>query len=85
LDRVTTWLGSEVSEESYIRYYEVKGEIEGFSKERLREVILRDLGNHSVDVVRVARSNRNMIFRYTYKNTGESFDIVISNEELMAA
>ena len=38
LDRVTTWLGSEVSEESYIRYYEVKGEIEGFSKESIKTI-----------------------------------------------
>ena len=85
LDRITTWLGSEVTTESYIRYYELKREIEGFSAERLKECILRDLNSNRVLVIRLARTNRNMVFRYTYKTTGETFDIVISNEELKAA
>jgi hypothetical protein len=30
----------------------------------------------------MVRTNRNMIFRYTYRDNYETFDIVISTEEL---
>ena len=36
----------------------------------------------SVHVQRMIRTNRNMIFRYTYRDNYETFDIVISTEEL---
>jgi len=85
VDKLTIWEGSESTKDSFILFYKIKKEIEGFDTGVLKENILKIINPNSVQAIRLARSNKNMIFRYTYSTTGESFDIIISNQELMAA
>ena len=85
VDSITMWNGSEVTNDSYIMYYEVKKNFENIIPEKLREVILSQIDKYSVQSIRLARSHRNLVFRYTSRKTGENLDIVISNQELMAA
>lgn len=85
IDYLTTWVGSESTRDSYILYYEVKRDFETINQKVLRKNILSQINTNSVQVIRIARSRKNMIFRYTDRKTYESFDIVISNMELMAA
>lgn len=85
IDYLTTWVGSESTRDSYILYYEVKRDFETINQKVLRKNILSQINTNSVQVIRIARSRKNMIFRYTDRKTYESFDIVISNMELIAA
>lgn len=85
IDYLTTWVGSESTRDSYILYYEVKRDFETINQEVLRKNILSQINTNSVQVIRIARSRKNMIFRYTDRKTYESFDIVIGHMELMAA
>ena len=84
VDRVTTWVGSEVTKDSYIMSYEIKKEIEGFSADVLKDNILKEINPNCVQTIRLVRSGKNMVFRYTYTNTYESFDIVITPNDLKA-
>jgi hypothetical protein len=81
-DSVTIWTGSVVTKEAYIYDYELKREVESFSKETLKERIMGQIDLNCVQVKRLLSSNRNMIFRYTYRNTGETFEIIINTDEL---
>ena len=84
IDYLTTRIGAESTNESYILIYEVKRKIESVSENSLKESILANINKSCVLTQRIVRSNKNMIFRYTYRNTENSFDIVISNDELKA-
>ena len=84
VDRVTTWVGSEVTKDSYIMSYEIKKEIEGFSADVLKDNILKEINPNCVQTIRLVRSGKNMVFRYTNTNTYESFDIVITPNDLKA-
>ena len=46
---------------------------------------LQNFSKYSVQTTRVARSHRNLVFRYTSRKSGEFFDIVVNNRELKAA
>ena len=85
LDYLTTWVGSVYTGDSYVLNYEIKRDIEAINQETLRKNILAQINKNSVQAIRLARSCKNMIFRYTDRKTYESFDIVIGNMELMAA
>ena len=82
IDSITIWTGSRLTTDSFIYEYELKKRIEGFSVEKLRKDILGKINKSSVHAQRMVRTNRNMIFRYTYRDNYETFDIVISTEEL---
>ena len=84
VDRVTTWVGSEVTEDSYIMSYEIKKEIEGFSADVLKDNILKEINPNCVQTIRLVRSCKNMVFRYTNTSTYDSFDIVITPNDLKA-
>lgn len=84
VDRVTTWVGSEVTEDSYIMNYEIKKEIEGFSADVLKDNILKEINPNCVQTIRLVRSGKNMVFRYTNTSTYDSFDIVITPNDLKA-
>lgn len=81
-DSVTVWTGSVVTKEAYIYDYELKREVDAFNKETLKERIMGQIDFNCVQVKRLLNSNRNMIFRYTYRNTGETFEITINSDEL---
>ena len=85
LDYLTTWVGSVYTGDSYVLNYEIKRDIEAINQKTLKENILAQINKNSVQVIRLVRSCKNMIFRYTDRKTYESFDIVIGNMELMAA
>ena len=81
-DSVTIWTGSMVTKQAYIYEYELKKDVEAFDKKTQKERIMRQINLNCVHVKRILSSNRNMIFRYTYRNTGEMLDIVINTDEL---
>lgn len=85
IDYLTIWMGSVYTGDSYVLNYEVKRDFESINQDILRENILGQINKNSVHVIRLARSRKNMIFRYTDRKTYESFEIVINNIELMAA
>ena len=85
IDYMTTWTGSEVSDSTYIMYYEVKKNFEVIDKDVLRNNILTTINKNNVQTIRLARSHRNMVLRYTDSKSGDYFDIVIDNNELKAA
>lgn len=85
LDHITTWMGSEVSNSTYIMYYEIKKNYEEIDKDVLRNNILTQINRDNVLTIRLARSNRDMVLRYTDRKSGDNFDIVINNNELKAA
>jgi len=84
LDRITTWVGSEVDNQAYIYKYDLNDKmIEGFDVVKQKESISASIDKNKVQTSRVIRSGRGIIFRYTYKNSGEVKDVVFSNEELV--
>lgn len=85
IDHLTTWVGSEYRNDAYTLYYEVKKDFNGIDHEVLRKNILASINKKSVHAIRLARSQKNMVFRYTDCKTNESLDVVITNKELMAA
>ena len=85
VDHITIWNGAEVTNDSYIMFYDVKKEFENIIPEKLRESILSQINKNSVQTIRLSRSHKNMVFRYTSRETGENLDILINNQELMAA
>ena len=82
IDSITIWTGSRVTTDSFIYEYELKKRIEGFCVDKLRKDILRKINKNSVHAQRMVRTNRNMVFKYTFRDNYETFDIVISTEEL---
>ena len=80
-DRITTWICSEVTDAAYVQKYELKTN-ENISKEVLKQNLLANINKNSVASKRAVRSNRSLNFTYTYRNTGESFTIVITPDEL---
>ncbi len=82
LDYITTWTDSKVTDDSYIYEYELKKTTDSFNQAKMKKDILSRINKKGVHARRLVTSNRNMVFRYTCKNTGESFDIVITTDEL---
>ena len=81
VDRITTWIGSEVTNSAYIQKYELKNNPE-LSTEMLKQNILASINKDSVAAKRAVRSNRSLNFEYTNRNTGESSTIVITTDDL---
>lgn len=80
-DRNTIWTGSMVTDEAYIYCYEIKGNAHVYTKLQ-KESILSQINKYSVNVRRLVKSNRNLIFRYTYCQTGETVEVVFDANEL---
>ena len=85
IDRITKWVGSEVNNDSYTMFYELSKGYETIDQDKLKQSILSQINKYSVQTTRVARSHRNLVFRYTSRKSGEFFDIVVNNRELKAA
>ena len=81
-DRYTTWIGSEVTKTAYVQKYEVKKGAEAYSFDVLKQNILASIDKNSVAAKRAVHSNRNLNFDYLCRNTGETFTIVITADEL---
>ena len=83
LDGVTTWVGSAVNKDSFIFLYELNDRrIDGFDVDKQKEGMRKSITKNNVQTLRVISSGRGIIFRYTFKYSGETFDVVFSNEEL---
>ena len=80
-DRITIWTGVEAKDDAYIHYYELKKEME-ISKDALKEKILDQVNKSGVQTQRLIRSNKKLVFYYTYCKSGETFDITITPDEL---
>lgn len=81
VDRITTWICSELTEDAYIQKYELKNNPE-LSTEKLKQNILASINKNSVAAKRAVRSNRSLNFEYINRNTGESSTIVITTDDL---
>ena len=82
LDKITTWVGSEVKDEAYIQRYELKKMPEDLTIEELKHNILARIDKNSVSAKRAVRSNRNLNFEYTNRSTSEIYTIVITTDDL---
>ena len=83
IDEITTWTGSEVNKEAFIYLYELNDKkIEGFDIDKQKEAIRKSISKDHVQTYRIINSGRALIFRYTYRYSGQTMDVVFSNEEL---
>lgn len=83
IDEITIWKGSAVNKESFIYLYELNDKkIESFDVEKQKEAIRKSISKDHVQTYRIINSGRSLIFRYTYRHSGETKDVVFSNEEL---
>lgn len=80
---ITIWVGSEVNKESYIYLYELNDrKVDGFDVDKQKDAISKNINKEHIQTKRIINSGRSIIFRYTYRNSGETMDVVFSNEEL---
>lgn len=84
VDSITTWVGSEVTDGYYIMNYELKKSADGIDLDVLKRNILNDINPKCVQSIRLIRSNKDMVFKYTCPNTGDTFSIVVTSNELKA-
>ncbi|MBO7538811.1 MAG: hypothetical protein J6T44_05975 [Prevotella sp.] len=83
LDAITTWVGSESKKDAYIYNYELNDrKFDSFDVDVQKQHILPSINKDSIQTSRVINSGRGIIFSYTYKNSGETKDVVFTNEEL---
>lgn len=83
LDSITTWTGSESYKDSFVYNYELNDKrFDDFDVEAQKQHILPSINKQSVQTSRVINSGKDIIFRYTYKNSGEIKDVVFTNAEL---
>ena len=81
IDRITIWTNSEVTKDAYIFSYELKGKAP-ISMEEQKKRIFAQINTNGVHVKRLVNSNRQLMFRYTYRQTGEAIEIVFTTDEL---
>jgi hypothetical protein len=81
IDRITIWTNSEVTKDAYIFSYELKGKAP-ISMVEQKKRIFAQINTNGVHVKRLVNSNRKLVFRYTYRRTGETIEIVFTPDEL---
>lgn len=81
IERTTIWTSSEVTDNAYIFNYELKGN-EPIAIEEQKKRIFAQINTNGVHVKRLVNSNRSLVFRYTYRQTGDTVEIVFSTDEL---
>ena len=81
IDRATIWTSSEVTKEAYIFNYELKGN-DPIATDEQKKRIFAQINTNGVHVKRLVNSNRQLVFRYTYRQTGETVEIVFTTDEL---
>ena len=81
IDRGAVWTSSLVTSDAYIFTYELDG-YASISTEQQKERIFSQINTNDVHVKRLVNSNRKLVFRYTYRQTGETVDIVFGTDEL---
>ncbi len=79
-NKYTTWVGSSVSETAYIYWCKIKTNAV-VTKEMLREQLI--VNKDSIQTKRLVRSNRKLVFSYTFCKTGEKIEIVFTPEDLV--
>jgi hypothetical protein len=83
IDEITTWTGSAVNKEAFIYLYELNDKkIESFDIDKQKEAIRKSISKDHVQTYRIINSGRDLIFRYTYRYSRKTMDVVFSNEEL---
>lgn len=81
IDRKTIWTSSVVTNDAYIFSYELNGN-EPISMEEQKKRILAQINTNGVHVMRLVNSNRQLVFRYAYRQTGQTVEIVFTTDEL---
>lgn len=75
------WTSSELQDHDYVFNYERKN-FDGLSLSKMKEDILSQIDRKSVHIQRIIRSNRNLVFRYKNRQTGDIVDITINTEDI---
>jgi len=82
-DEITTWVGSRVNKEAFIYLYELNDKkVASFDIDKQKEGIRKSINKNHVQTYRIITSGRDLIFRYTFMYSGETMDVIFSNEEL---
>ena len=85
IDAITTWIGSEVTKDSFINNYEVNDKWHIYGKVDINVLKSNALGRidkESEMVQRIIATNRKMIFRYRNCQTDKIDDVILSTDEL---
>ena len=85
VDQITTWTSSEVTKDSYICNYEINDRWHRYGEidiDVVKKNILAQIDKKGVNVQRILATNRNMIYRYWNRQTGNYEDVVLSIDEL---
>ena len=85
IDSITTWIGSEVTKDSFINNYEVNDKWHIYGKvdiNILKSNALGRIDKESEMVQRIIATNRKMIFRYRNCQTDKIDDVILSTDEL---
>ena len=85
VDEITTWTGSEVTNDSYIYNYEINDKKHKYGEidmDVLKSNILARIDKNGNNAKRIIATNRNMIYRYWDGQTGSCQDVVVSTDEL---
>lgn len=85
IDKLTTWVSSEVTKDSYICNYEINNKNHKYGEidmNVLKSSILSRIDKNDANAKRIVATNRNMVYRYWNRQTGTYEDIVLSTDEL---
>ena len=85
VDQITTWTSSEVTKDSFICNFEINNGLRRYGEIDMNVVknnILTQIDKNSINVQRIIATNRNMIYRYWYRQTETYEDVVLSTDEL---
>ena len=83
IDEITTWTGSEANKDSFIYCYELNDrKIVSFDIDKQKEGIRKSLNKNNVQTYRIIDSGRDLVFRYTFKYSDNTYDVIFTNEEL---
>ena len=85
VDKITTWISSEVTKDSFICNYEINDRWHRYGEIDMNIVksnILAQIDKKGINVQRIIATNRNMIFRYWNRQSETFEDVVLSIDEL---
>ena len=87
VDQITTWTGSQLTEDAFICNYEINDKRHRYGKidmNVLKDNVMSRLDKGSDRLQRIVATNRNLIYRYWNKQTNTTEDIVFTSQELNA-
>ena len=84
-DKITTWVNSELTDDSYICNYEIcdkRNKYEHITKDQMKEILLSQIDKKGKYAQSIIATNRNLVFRYNNLQTNSVEDVIITKEDL---